>query len=59
MIEHFFHCPHCFQEISMLIDPSVYKQAYIEDCEVCCNPLLINLELEEGEIIYFEANPAQ
>lgn len=59
MLEHFFHCPHCFQEISMLIDLSVSKQSYIEDCEVCCNPLQINLEIEEGEITYFEANPAQ
>lgn len=59
MLEHFFQCPHCFQQISMLIDPSINKQAYIEDCEVCCNPLLIHLELAEGEIIYFEANPAQ
>jgi hypothetical protein len=59
MIEHFFHCPHCFQEISMLVDASISKQAYVEDCEVCCNPLQINLELEEREVIYFEANPAQ
>ncbi|MGJ3234475.1 CPXCG motif-containing cysteine-rich protein [Marivirga sp.] len=59
MLEHFFQCPHCFQEISMLIDISVSKQSYVEDCEVCCNPLQINLEIEDGEIIYFEANPAQ
>lgn len=59
MLEHFFYCPHCFQEISMLLDISVSKQSYIEDCEVCCNPLQINLEIEEGEVIYFEANPAQ
>lgn len=59
MLEHFFQCPHCFQEISMLIDMSISKQSYVEDCEVCCNPLQINLEIEDGEIIYFEANPAQ
>jgi transcription elongation factor Elf1 len=59
MHEHFFHCPHCFQEISMLIDLSISKQSYVEDCEVCCNPLQINLEIEEGEVVYFEANPAQ
>lgn len=59
MQEHFFHCPHCFQEISMLVDLSVSKQSYVEDCEVCCNPLQINLEIEEGQIAYFEANPAQ
>jgi hypothetical protein len=43
----------------MLLDFSISKQSYIEDCEVCCNPLQINLEMENGEVIYFEANPAQ
>jgi transcription elongation factor Elf1 len=56
MIEHFFQCPHCFEEISMLVDPSVRRQEYIEDCEVCCNPIEIQVEMEEGEIMYFEAN---
>jgi transcription elongation factor Elf1 len=55
MIEHFFQCPYCFEEISMLVDPSISKQNYIEDCEVCCNPIEVSLELEEGEIIIFEA----
>jgi hypothetical protein len=43
----------------MLIDVSIPKQSYVEDCEVCCNPLQIQLEIEEGEIVYFEADPAQ
>jgi len=40
----------------MLLDPSVRRQEYIEDCEVCCNPIQINLEFEDGELVYFEAN---
>ncbi|PTB97934.1 CPXCG motif-containing cysteine-rich protein [Marivirga lumbricoides] len=59
MIEHFFNCPHCFQKISVLVDRSISEQEYIEDCEVCCNPLLLSLAMEEGEIIYFDATPAQ
>lgn len=55
MIEHFFQCPYCLAEISMLIDPSINAQQYIEDCEVCCNPMELRIELEEGEIISFEA----
>jgi hypothetical protein len=43
----------------MLVDASIRRQQYIEDCEVCCNPLQISLEMEENEIIYFEATPAQ
>ncbi|MCS5490551.1 CPXCG motif-containing cysteine-rich protein [Algoriphagus limi] len=56
MLEHFFQCPHCFQEISMLLDSSVSRQEYIEDCEVCCNPIELQVEFEEGELVYFEVN---
>ncbi|MEN2281874.1 CPXCG motif-containing cysteine-rich protein [Algoriphagus sp. SE2] len=55
MLEHFFQCPYCLAEISMLIDPLVSSQQYIEDCEVCCNPIEIRVEVESGEIIAFEA----
>lgn len=39
----------------MLIDPSISSQKYIEDCEICCNPIEIQLEFEAGEAISFEA----
>lgn len=55
MIEQFFYCPYCSEEISMLLDPSTTRQQYIEDCEVCCNPIEVHFEVEERELIYFEA----
>ena len=55
MYEHFFQCPHCWEEISMFLDTSVRSQTYIEDCEVCCNPIEIRTEFEEGELVAFEA----
>ena len=39
----------------MMLDPSVSSQTYVEDCEVCCNPLEIYAEFEEGELAGFEA----
>ncbi len=56
MFEHFFTCPHCWEEISVLIDTSVSRQKYVEDCEVCCNPMEITVQCEEGEIVGFEVN---
>ena len=41
MEEIFFQCPYCWKEISMLFDSSEAVQEYIEDCEVCCNPIEI------------------
>ncbi|WP_166387194.1 CPXCG motif-containing cysteine-rich protein [Polaribacter sp. 11A2H] len=54
-VEHFFQCPHCWEEISMILDQSVYQQTYIEDCEVCCNPIEITPIFEEGELVSFNA----
>ncbi|WP_248724045.1 CPXCG motif-containing cysteine-rich protein [Seonamhaeicola sp. ML3] len=55
MNEHYFTCPYCWESISMLIDTSVLEQRYIEDCEVCCNPIQITVTFCEGEIQDFQA----
>lgn len=55
MDEHFFQCPYCWEEISMLLDPST-SQTYVEDCEVCCNPIQVTTVFEAGELVQFEAN---
>lgn len=54
MYEHFFQCPYCWEKISMLMDPSIRKQTYVEDCEVCCNPIEVTPTFDSGEIIAFE-----
>lgn len=56
MYEHFFQCPYCWEEISMLLDSSISKQNYIEDCEVCCSPIEITPEFRDNELIGFNAN---
>ena len=38
MEEHFYQCPYCWEQVSVLVDVSQSSQTYIEDCEVCCNP---------------------
>jgi len=55
-IEHFFTCPYCWQEISVVLDLSVEEQSYIEDCEVCCRPMQINYAAENYELTYFSAD---
>jgi hypothetical protein len=55
MIEHFFQCPYCWENISMLLDSSVTQQTYVEDCEVCCNPIQITPHFEAEILINFEA----
>lgn len=46
MIEHFFICPYCLSEISMLLDTSIHRQEYVEDCEVCCSPIQVSFTVD-------------
>lgn len=55
MISHSFSCPYCFENGLKLVDFSVPVQNFIEDCEVCCNPIEFSIELQNGVIISFEA----
>lgn len=56
MKEHFFSCPYCSSRISVLVDISLEKASYIEDCEVCCSPMQIAYTTQEGEIVSFDAS---
>lgn len=55
MEEHFFQCPYCWEQISMLVDVSQNQQTYIEDCEICCNPIQISVITEQQQIVNFQA----
>lgn len=39
----------------MLLDKSIIEQHYIEDCEVCCNPIQISVRIREEDISDFQA----
>jgi hypothetical protein len=56
MEEHYFQCPYCWQDISMLFDSSIGMQKYIEDCEVCCNPIEIIVVYENSELVSLEVH---
>ena len=56
MVEHHFICPFCWQNISVLLDNSISSQHYIEDCEVCCNPMELTIEFINSELTYFQVD---
>ena len=49
-------CPYCWEKSGIVVDTSVDQQQYIEDCEVCCNPIELTVQYSEGELSSFEAN---
>jgi len=40
-------CPYCGEPITLLVDNSCAEQSYIEDCEVCCQPMVVNVWVDE------------
>jgi len=44
-------CPYCGETIDVLIDSSDTDQQYIEDCQVCCQPInFLISQRESGEL---------
>jgi len=39
----------------MLLDLSVERQEYVEDCEVCCRPLVLRFDTDGSEVLDFRA----
>ncbi|WNH09070.1 CPXCG motif-containing cysteine-rich protein [Thalassobellus suaedae] len=56
MLENFFTCPYCWESISMLLDNSIPEQSYIEDCEICCNPIQVTIKFVNLELLHFQVD---
>jgi hypothetical protein len=40
------HCPYCGEPISVIVDHSLGEQEYVEDCQVCCRPLVVSISID-------------
>jgi len=56
--EYAFSCPHCSAEISIAVDCAAgRRQAFTYDCEVCCRPIAIRLEVNSQGVTSFSTEP--
>jgi hypothetical protein len=39
-------CPYCGEPISVLVDNSLPEQEYVEDCQVCCRPMVLHVSVD-------------
>jgi len=44
--EEYCHCPFCAEAISIVVDFSAGSQTYIEDCQVCCQPMGVVVDVD-------------
>ena len=55
--DHVFSCPYCFSQISLRIDfTGGERQSFTYDCEVCCQPIVVSIELDSDGILSFNAD---
>jgi hypothetical protein len=44
-------CPYCGEPLEITVDSSVGRQDYIEDCQVCCQPIQFRIRVSaEGTV---------
>ncbi len=48
-------CPYCWESIEIALDLSVDEQRQVEDCSVCCRPIVIRYSTADGELAALEA----
>jgi len=51
-------CPFCWETLNVLLDLSIPEQEYIEDCQVCCQPILLSYTSADGILGNIDAQRA-
>jgi len=41
-------CPYCGERVGILVDCSIEEQQYVEDCQVCCQPIEMSVKCSHG-----------
>lgn len=52
-------CPYCGEGVTIGLDPGGGRvQAYVEDCEVCCQPWRVHVQYDNRGAAQVEVEPA-
>jgi hypothetical protein len=47
-------CPYCGERIELSVDCSIDAQEYVEDCSVCCRPMIVIVAAADGALVDVE-----
>ena len=51
-------CPYCFESVELDLDPET-EGAFVQDCEVCCNPWQLRVSRDEDGNVSVDVDRAQ
>lgn len=43
-------CPYCAEPMEIVLDLSGGSQSYVEDCQICCQPMLIGFDVDGDQL---------
>ena len=43
-------CPYCGEQLEVALDWSIRRQEYVEDCQVCCQPMTLTVTIDNDQI---------
>lgn len=43
-------CPYCGEAITLVVDASAGSQRYLEDCQVCCRPIVVDVTVDDDVV---------
>jgi hypothetical protein len=44
-------CPYCGEQFGTAVDLSAGSFTYVEDCQICCQPIDLAAEVDEGGVL--------
>ncbi len=48
-------CPYCWEALEVLLNPDDEDCRYIEDCQVCCRPIEMQVKRNQYDELVIEA----
>jgi hypothetical protein len=51
-------CPYCGERFETAVDLSAGSFSYVEDCQVCCQPMLVAYDVHDGEAVALQVERA-
>jgi len=48
---HWVQCPYCGEAFETQIDASSGSARYVEDCQICCQPIEFSLEVDHAGVL--------
>lgn len=48
-------CPYCWERIEIVVDCTIMEQEYVEDCSVCCSPIIVTVVASGDSEVQVEA----